>query len=174
MDVRKYGCDPSIFMEGNKACSSTGVDVFGAMLGIALATVGSSLLVNFIEALSAARTACYPAMQAIKRTVGSELGKEREIVISKKDDTCDKIVIEKDEKQVIKRSNSSFFRRSSTVKEKGIDEDLTKKIDEESGIITVEKAILPTYLIDASSDGGTKTPFAFGSIQFKDVVFSYP
>jgi len=171
MDVRKNGCDPSASMPGNKACSSTGVQVFGAMLGIAFAAQGLSQVANFIEAVSAARAACYPAMQAIKRTVGSDLGKEREVIMPKKSDSSDESFILKDKKPLNKRS--SFFRRSTSVKDNDLIVDKTKQVDEEIGVDDI-KGILPKYEIDSSSDNGTKTPIAEGSIQFKDVVFAYP
>ena len=85
VDVRKSGCDPSDSVVGNKACSTTGVQLFGALLGITFAAQGMSQVANFVEVVSAARAACFPAMQAIKRTVGSELGQEREIVMEKKE-----------------------------------------------------------------------------------------
>jgi len=174
MDVRKYGCDPSDSVVGNPACSSTGVQVFGAMLGIAFAAQGLSQVANFIEALSAARAACYPAMQAIKRTVGSELGKEREVIMPKKNDANDEKLILKDEKKVVKRSSMSFFRRSSANIEKGRNDDQNKQVDEEVGVTTLNTAILPAYAIDSSSSVGSTSPIVDGSVQFQDVVFAYP
>ncbi len=174
MDVRKSGCDPSDSKNGNKVCSSTGVQVFGAMLGIAFAAQGMSQVANFFEAVSAARAACFPAMQAIKRTVGSELGQEREIVMAKKEDSSNEAARKEDRKSMMKKeSSTSFFRRSTSTKDLETIKDQSKIVDEETGIADT-KAIIPKYEIDSSSDAGTKTPISHGSIQFKDVVFAYP
>jgi len=82
-EVRRNGCDPSSSVVGSIDCSTTGVNIFGALLGITFAAQGVSQVATFIEALSAARVACHPAMQALKRTAGSELGQEREIIVYK-------------------------------------------------------------------------------------------
>jgi len=176
IDVRKSGCDPSESQHGNKACSTTGVHIFGALLGITFAAQGLSQVVSFVEAVSAARAACYPAMQAIKRTVGSELGKEREIVMPKKQDGTDEAQKDIEKKPVLRKSSRSFFRRSTATKDGENVHDKKKLGDEETGLSGTSDttAILPKYEIDSSSEGGTKTPIANGSIQFKDVVFAYP
>lgn len=83
-DVRDNGCDPSSSEDGNHDCTTTGVNIFGALLGITFSAQGVSQVASFYEALSAARAACYPAMQAINRTVGSDLGREREMLVSNK------------------------------------------------------------------------------------------
>ena len=71
-DVQTNYCDPSGSVPGMETCTSSGPDVFGAMLGVAFAAQGMSQLANSMEALSSARSACAQAMQAIDRKLGSE------------------------------------------------------------------------------------------------------
>lgn len=70
-DVETTGCDPSGAAPNNEACPNSGPDVFGAMLGIAFAAQGMSQIGNFLTIFSSARVACYAALQAINRKVGS-------------------------------------------------------------------------------------------------------
>lgn len=70
-DVQDTGCDPSGGVSENQTCSSSGPDVFGAMLGIAFAAQGISQFGNFSEAFTAARVATYDALQAINRKPGA-------------------------------------------------------------------------------------------------------
>ena len=68
-DVEKTGCDPSGSLANT--CPQSGPDVFGAMLGVAFAAQGLSQCGNFFATFTAARVACYSALQAINRTVGA-------------------------------------------------------------------------------------------------------
>ena len=68
--VRGSGCDPSGAIYNVDTCSTSASDVFGAMLGIAFAGQGVSQVGNFLENFSSARVACFPAMQAINRSLG--------------------------------------------------------------------------------------------------------
>jgi ABC-type multidrug transport system fused ATPase/permease subunit len=71
-DVEDTGCDPSGGVAENATCSSSGPDVFGAMLGVAFAAQGISQFGNFSEAFSQARVATYDALQAINRKPGAQ------------------------------------------------------------------------------------------------------
>jgi ATP-binding cassette subfamily B (MDR/TAP) protein 1 len=70
-DIAQFGCDPSGGVHDNTTCQQSGPKVFGAMLGIGFAARGISQVGNFLETLSAARVATYPALQAIQRTPGA-------------------------------------------------------------------------------------------------------
>jgi len=70
-DVENTGCDPSNAVENNDTCSQSAPDVFGAMLGVAFAAQGITQAGNFVGIFTASRVACYAALQAINRKVGS-------------------------------------------------------------------------------------------------------
>eukprot|EP00529_Nitzschia_sp_RCC80_P007064 CAMPEP_0113481608 /NCGR_PEP_ID=MMETSP0014_2-20120614/22496_1 /TAXON_ID=2857 /ORGANISM="Nitzschia sp." /LENGTH=1474 /DNA_ID=CAMNT_0000375109 /DNA_START=515 /DNA_END=4939 /DNA_ORIENTATION=- /assembly_acc=CAM_ASM_000159 len=70
-DIEETGCDPSAGVPGNQTCTSSGPDVFGAMLGVAFAAQGISQVGNALETFSAARVAVASALKAIKRTPGA-------------------------------------------------------------------------------------------------------
>lgn len=70
-EIKDNGCDPSIIVEDALACSSSGPDVFGAMLGVAFAAQGLSQFGNFSEAFTNARIAVFEALKAINRKEGS-------------------------------------------------------------------------------------------------------
>ena len=151
-EVRKTGCDPTGQVPGNKSCQATGASVFAAMLGVSFAGQGFSQVADFIEALTAARTACYPALLAIKRTTGSSLGDEKEIVMEQSTE------IEKD---------------SITTKQDDSGPSSDKSMDEETGNKSTI-ARLPKYEIDSFSNKGLKPDIFDGSIAFEKVNFSYP
>lgn len=152
-EVRKTGCDPTGQYPGNTPCQSTGAAVFAAMLGISFAGQGLSQVADFIEAFAAARTACYPALLAIKRTSGSAQGNEKEIVLDKTtDDDVDAIIRKKGETEPASHEESA---------------------DEEQGINRIT-ARLPKYEIDSFSDKGLRPDVLKGSIAFENVTFSYP
>jgi len=145
--VRDDGCDPSDSVSNGVSCENTGADVFSTMLGIAFAGQGMSQFANSLSAFTEARVACYPAMQAIKRVVGSELGEEQAIIIEKQkqDDIDGDLTLSKDD--IIK-----------------YDEEIADK----------SKVILPKYQIDSSSPLGLKPKITDGSIKFSNVTFAYP
>ena len=70
-DVEDTGCDPSDSMDNNSTCPQSGPNVFGAMMGVAFAAQGLSQTGNFFGIFTSARVACYAALQAINRKVGS-------------------------------------------------------------------------------------------------------
>lgn len=70
-DVENEGCDPSGAVDNNETCPQNAPDIFGAMLGVAFAAQGVSQTGNFFGIFTTARVACYAALQAINRKVGS-------------------------------------------------------------------------------------------------------
>jgi len=146
-DIRDTGCDPSDSVSDVNACSNTSSNIFGSMLGVAFAAQGMSQSVNSLEALSSARTACYSAMQAINRCVGSALGEEREVLME---------------------NDNEGSAKSSDDKTKD-----THLLDDEE-VASVEKALLPKYEIDSSSTKGSRPKITNGAIKFEQVSFAYP
>jgi ATP-binding cassette subfamily B (MDR/TAP) protein 1 len=70
--VSDTGCDPSGSVEGAETCEVSGMDVFGALLGISFAGMGIPQVANAIEALTGARAACYPAIVSMNRKTQSD------------------------------------------------------------------------------------------------------
>lgn len=71
-EVEESGCDPSNTLgDYNPACKVVGFEVFGALMGISFGAMGLAQITNAIEAFTAARAACHPALEAINRTVES-------------------------------------------------------------------------------------------------------
>lgn len=127
-NVGDSGCDPSSAVPGNTSCSTSGSDVFGAMLGVAFAAQGVSQVGNFTEALAHARTAVAEALLSINRKPG----------------TPAQIVY----KPVHDELGSTTRSRRSTA---------SNEDDEEAAANTVQ-AVLPEYVIDSSSREGLKPP----------------
>jgi ATP-binding cassette subfamily B (MDR/TAP) protein 1 len=144
-DVEDTGCDPSGGVEENATCTSSGPDVFGAMLGVAFAAQGISQVGNFVESLAAARVAAYEALQAINRKPGASA-------------------------ETIYKTEEDDDAMNSTVHSRKSKSDVQ---DIEAGEKEV-KAILPEYEIDSSSEAGLKPDEIKGAISFKNVRFSYP
>jgi ATP-binding cassette, subfamily B (MDR/TAP), member 1 len=71
-NVQDDGCDPSGGVLNNETCSSSGSDVFGAMLGVAFAAQGISQVGNALETFSTAKASVFEALKAIKREPGAE------------------------------------------------------------------------------------------------------
>lgn len=71
--VGREGCDPSNTLGSlNKTCTTTGFEVFGALMGISFGAMGLAQIANAVEAFTAARAAAHPALEAIKRTIASD------------------------------------------------------------------------------------------------------
>jgi len=69
-NVRDTGCDPSgAFHPYNETCDPSGVDIFGALMGITFAAAVLPQVSSSVEALVAARAACYPAFLVMQRTL---------------------------------------------------------------------------------------------------------
>jgi len=144
-DVMKTGCDPSGGVPNNDTCSSSGMSVFGAMLGIAFAGQAISQVGTFLELFTAARVAAGQAIMAINRKPGQP---EEKIyhVDEEKDDEDDRSI--------------SSSRHSSNY-----------MIETPEGRV---KAILPAYEIDSVSTEGLKPESVKGQLTFDGVEFFYP
>ena len=70
--VRSTGCDPSGILTTNETCDVTAAEVFGALMGMTFGAVGLPQISAAIEALQGARSACYPAIAAMRRSVKNE------------------------------------------------------------------------------------------------------
>lgn len=84
--VGKDGCDPSSTLDNssnlddyNKACGTTGTEVFGALMGVSFGAMGLAQISNAIEAFMGARAACYPALEAIHRTVDADAVRDDDV-----------------------------------------------------------------------------------------------
>lgn len=71
-NIRETGCDPSGTVKTNVPCNPDASDVLGALIGVMFAAITMPQISIGMEAFSDARAACYPAMQAIHRKVGSD------------------------------------------------------------------------------------------------------
>jgi len=70
-DVRETGCDPSGGVPFVDLCEAAAVDIYGALLAVCFAAFGLPQIALAFEAFSEARAACYPAVVAMKRSLGS-------------------------------------------------------------------------------------------------------
>lgn len=126
-DVRENGCDPSAGVPGAQDCPNTGTAVFGAMLGVAFAARGMSVMGNVVEVFSQARVAAKEALLAMRRVPGSP-----------------RKVLYKDEIDKGDQDNEDV---SALVRPK----------DVEMGEQRLIKAILPAFCIDSASHDGHKS-----------------
>jgi ATP-binding cassette subfamily B (MDR/TAP) protein 1 len=83
-EVGKNGCDPSSTLDTNElyyneSCGTTGTEVFGALMGVSFGAMGLAQISNAIEAFMGARAACYPALEAINRTVEADAAKSNDV-----------------------------------------------------------------------------------------------
>jgi len=154
VDVRKTGCDPSgglglditpddLF---NKTCTTSGPNVFGAMLGTAFAAQGISQVGTFLETFAAARVAAGQAIKVINRKPGNPEEKIYHIEEENDDDDDNASV-------------SSGSRPSSHM------------LESPEGRI---KSILPAYKINSMSTEGLKPENVKGRLTFDSVEFNYP
>jgi ATP-binding cassette, subfamily B (MDR/TAP), member 1 len=143
-DVREYGCDPSAGVPGAQDCPNTGTAVFGAMLGVAFAARGMSVMGSVVEVFSQARVAAQEALLAMRRVPGSPR----------------KVVCKED---VDKGDPSSAEGVSALMRPKDVEVG-------EQGLV---KAILPAFCIDSASNDGLKSEIR-GKIAFQNVSFHYP
>jgi ATP-binding cassette subfamily B (MDR/TAP) protein 1 len=78
-DIEKTGCDPSGSSIDNPGCETTGVSIFGAMFGITFAGSVMPQITASLEAFWGARSATYPALEAIYRDTASDSDKAAEL-----------------------------------------------------------------------------------------------
>eukprot|EP00980_Cylindrotheca_fusiformis_P009861 scaffold2184_cov128-Cylindrotheca_fusiformis.AAC.7 len=147
-DVEDTGCDPSGGYSATPTCDNSGPDVFGAMFGVAFAGQGISQVGSFLEAFSAARVAANEALSAIKRKPGAP------------------------EETLYHDATPAEGSETASETKKSTHSSVAGETDE-SGNRKV-KAILPEYLIDATSDKGKKPDDVQGHITFDNVRFHYP
>lgn len=69
-NVLETGCDPSGTVDDLATCDPSSVDVLGSLMGIFIAASVLPQVSVALEALTGARVACYPAIQAIERSHG--------------------------------------------------------------------------------------------------------
>lgn len=148
-DIRDTGCDPSAGNPTVATCDNAGPDVFGAMLGVAFAAQGITQVGSFVECFAAARVAAYQALQAINRKPGAP----EETIYHEEN--------EKTSTSADETSKSSKSEKSETA------------IGDIDGSLRV-KAVLPQYLIDATSEEGKKPEKVEGRLTFDSCRFHYP
>jgi len=146
-DIRDTGCDPSAGNPTVTTCGNSGPDVFGAMLGIAFAAQGITQVGSFAECFAAARVSAFQALTAINRKPGAP-----------------EETIYHDEEQTDKASSMDDSTKSDTKSEKSEQTPGEQRI----------KAVLPQYLIDATSEEGQKPEEVKGRLTFDSVRFHYP
>eukprot|EP00980_Cylindrotheca_fusiformis_P009864 scaffold2184_cov128-Cylindrotheca_fusiformis.AAC.10 len=146
-DIEDTGCDPTGGYNPTPTCDNSGPAVFGAMFGVAFAGQGISQVASFLEAFSAARVAANEAFTAINRKPGAP----EETIYHPADG---------EDSEAASETNKS--NHNSVVGE--TDELSRGKV----------KAILPKYLIDATSEEGRKPDGVQGQITFENVRFHYP
>jgi ATP-binding cassette subfamily B (MDR/TAP) protein 1 len=71
--VLDKGCDPSGSV-GDESCSPDGENVFGALFGITFAGSVLPQITSSLEAFAGARSAAFPAIEAINRTIENDKG----------------------------------------------------------------------------------------------------
>jgi ATP-binding cassette subfamily B (MDR/TAP) protein 1 len=70
--VRSKGCDPSGSVPDAETCDPSAVDIFGAMFGIFFAASVLPQISTTLQAFTEARAACYLAIVAMSRKIGSD------------------------------------------------------------------------------------------------------
>jgi len=67
-NVRETGCDPSGAVPTNETCGPSAFNIFGALMGMSFAGAILPQVTGSIESFIGARSACHPALTAIRRT----------------------------------------------------------------------------------------------------------
>jgi len=89
--VAETGCDPSGAVPNNVTCEPSAFHIFNALMGMTFAGAVLPQVSGAIEAFTGARSACYPAIEAIERkTTEEEVANDQEV-----------------SKEVIRRGNST-------------------------------------------------------------------
>ncbi|CAJ1946712.1 unnamed protein product [Cylindrotheca closterium] len=146
-DIQDNGCDPSAGNPAVDTCSNSGPDVFGAMLGVAFAAQGITQVGSFVECFAAARVAAFEALTAINRKPGAP----------------EETIYHEEKKKSIDDSTKS------ATTGKGSEQPVGETAPEQR-----IKAVLPQYLIDATSEEGKKPENVDGRLTFDKVRFHYP
>uniref|UniRef100_A0A7S4NGQ8 ABC transmembrane type-1 domain-containing protein n=1 Tax=Odontella aurita TaxID=265563 RepID=A0A7S4NGQ8_9STRA len=151
-DVMKTGCDPSGSVDGVRTCASSGAAILGALLGVAFAAQGAAQMPPVFDAIREAREGCYPATIALKRCEGADA---EEVVVALP--------------RTRRSSSRSIVGGGLVGGGGGGDDDV-----EEGGETKRVRALLPRYVIDSSSSGGSKPKGMNGALNFRAVSFAFP
>jgi ABC-type multidrug transport system fused ATPase/permease subunit len=82
--VKESGCDPSGSDPTNTSCDPNGENIFGALFGVSFAGSVLPQITGCLEAFAGARSAAYPALEAIYRDIAHDKGKETAEVMEEK------------------------------------------------------------------------------------------
>lgn len=148
-DIRDTGCDPSDANPTVATCENAGPDVFGAMLGVAFAAQGITQVGSFVECFAAARVSAFQALTSINRKPGAP----------------EETIYHEEETTTEKTSSMDDSTKSDSKSEK------SEQVPPGEQRI---KAVLPQYLIDATSEEGKKPEEVKGQLTFDSVHFHYP
>lgn len=152
--VSKTGCDPSNAVPTNEACSITGMEVFGALMGISFAAMGVPQISGALEKLTAARQAAHPVF-VLKRRCNGDYNDDFDMSLLLDDGTV---------------AATTVGAESSGDSDKG-DMDMMETTHHKKRI---HASKMPPYRIDCSSDAGLKPKTCEGMIDFDNITFSYP
>lgn len=184
--VMETGCDPSNAIPTNEPCPTTGMDVFGALMGISFGAMGLPQISGAAEMFSAAREAAYPAF-LLKRRVEGAYNDDYDASLLLEDGTegatAKKALTEKDristnegsETPLMDSTGNNWDLHSATKTSKMSAEDTPLEATETTHHKKrIPASKMPPYNINNSSDTGLKPASCNGTIDFTDVSFSYP
>lgn len=118
--VAETGCDPSGAVPDNATCSPSAFHIFNALLGMTFAGAVVPQISGAIESFTGARSACYPAMEAIRRkTKQLDSGVVAEESVNEQDEAKHEVVRRGNQttlpKYVIDSSSESGLKPSNVV-----------------------------------------------------------
>mmetsp|Transcript_26009 Transcript_26009/g.46896 ORF Transcript_26009/g.46896 Transcript_26009/m.46896 type:complete len:1444 (+) Transcript_26009:100-4431(+) len=189
--VMKTGCDPSNAVPFNEPCPTTGMDVFGSLLGISFAAMGLPQISGAMESFTGAREAASPVFVLKRRCDGAyndDFDASVLLDYDKVGGTAKKAFSEKDrvstnegsEGPLVDSKKEKHWDMKSVGKTTTISSDGDKdNLPLDSMETTHHKkripaSKMPPYRIDCSSDAGMKPTSCNGTIEFSNVTFSYP
>ena len=150
--VSETGCDPSNAVPNNEPCPTTGMDVFGALMGISFAAMGLPQISGAMESLTSARQAAYPLF-VLKRRCNGDYNDDFDISLLLDDEV----------------------KTATTSHENGDKDDVPLEMLETTHHKKrIPPSKMPPYRIDCSSDTGLKPTSCEGTIDFSNVSFTYP
>ena len=167
--VMETGCDPSNTVPTNEPCSTTGMDVFGSLMGISFAAMGLPQINAMMEALTGARAAAYPLFVLKRRCEGVY-----------NDDFDIKVLLDETTAGGITATNDSYSDGGKAYRgdnENSSDDKNSKSMDVLETIQhkkCIPPSKMPPYLINASCPSGLQPESCTGTIDFCNVSFSYP
>ena len=143
--VRESGCDPSGAVPGVETCDPAGVDILGANFGIFFAASVLPQISTTLEAFTAARAACFLALQVMNRKLDDD-----------NDDADGRATTTADKPATAKTEEAAPIRRQA------------------GNVLSTNLAAMPKYAIDSLSPAGKKIEQVKGEIEFQNVSFAYP